>query len=110
MYTYEGYGAVIPLVDFDGRMFLDFMEELSGIEFASFDDFANNEPIGTYESSDNINYAQVGGTDVDTSNGVLIINCNGGVGLTTEITLKSLYPDVRDLSNIIGDYVVECEQ
>lgn len=112
MYAYEGYGLIVPLADFDERAFLDAMEDLRGDRFENLDDFANNEPIGTYESVDNVDYAKVNGNDIDASGGILIINCDEGFDPVVGICMELLgYPaDWKGDPSLVGNYVVECLQ
>lgn len=117
MFMYKGYGLVIPIADAGGEeTFLGAVNQVCGIGATTIEMFDDSMVLGTYESPDNIYSARVNGYDIDTSDGIVICELPPALYGTDEFTridgvMRVLgFEGWQDDSELVGDYVVECEQ
>lgn len=119
MFTYKGYGCIIPIADAGGEnTFLGAFNECFDQNITSMDEYDNAMILGTYESPDNIDNAEVSGYSVDYSDGIVIIetlpeamwNARGEYPQLHEMmTMLGFHNWIED-SSIVGYYEVTCEQ
>lgn len=115
MYTYEGWGFVLPVGEFGEQTVLEAVEAVSGNRYSDLSELDSSMLFGTYESYDNIESAYWGGEEVDTSEGVIIFDLGpDSPELVRQNEIGELLEELgyEDWLNDpqVANYIVKCEQ
>lgn len=114
MFTYEGYGLVVPIADCGVETFLGAVNQVYGIGATNMEIFDDSMAMGTYESPDNIYSAQISGYDIDYSQGIVIVELPPAVYGSEVFTNVKAVMDLlgfdgwENNDEFVGDYLIEC--
>lgn len=113
MFIYSGYGIILSVADEGQDRIIDAFNMVYKTNASSVEEIDDTMLLGDYESSDNINFAIFDDEEVNTEEGIFIIDMSKNSPFTeegqrniTEILQELGYNDAYHYAY----YEVECEQ